>query len=145
MIDIHDSDGRLRVAESRLHNPMSDRDSRLLADFEKQLLSDGLTPIRISKYLDILRRASGMLGKPFEDATVDDIKNLVCRIERSGYSPWAKHDYKVALKRFYKWLKGNDEGYPPEVKWIKTTLKARDELLPEDLLTEEVMRLVEAS
>ncbi len=31
------------------------------------------------------------------------------------------------------------------MKWIKTTLKAKDELLPEELLTEEeVMKLVEA-
>lgn len=144
-IDIHDSEGRLRMAENRLHNPMSEKDRKLLADFEKQLLSEGLTPIRVSKYLDILRRISDMLGKSFEEVTVNDIKSLVCRIERSDYSPWTKHDYKVALKRFYKWFKGNNQEYPPEVKWIKTTLKARDELLPEDLLTEEeVMRLVEA-
>ncbi|MEM1558202.1 MAG: site-specific integrase [Candidatus Bathyarchaeia archaeon] len=144
-IDIHDADGRLRMAESRLHNPMDKRDKRLLVEFERQLLSEGITPIRVSKYLDILRRISDMLGKPFEEATAEDIKGLVYRIERSDYSPWTKHDYKVALKRFYKWFKGGNQEYPPEVKWIKTTLKARDELLPEDLLTEEeVMRLVEA-
>ncbi len=115
-------------------------------EFERQLLSEGLTPIRVSKYLDTLRRIADMLNKPFEEATVDDIKDLVYRIERSDYSPWTKHDYKVALKRFYKWLKGNNEEYPPEVKWIKTTLKAKDELLPEDLLTEEeVMTLVNAA
>jgi hypothetical protein len=36
----------------------------------------------------------------------------------------------VILKRFYKWLKGNDEYYPPEVAWIKTTLKDKDKPLP---------------
>jgi site-specific recombinase XerD/ribosomal protein L40E len=145
-VDIHDSEGRLARAEGRLHNPMSERDKQLLVEFEKQLLSEGLTAIRVSKYLDTLRRIADMLGKPFEEATVEDIKDLVYRIERSGYSPWTKHDYKVALKRFYKWLKGGNEDYPPEVKWIKTTLKAKDEILPEDLLTEEdVMRLVNAA
>lgn len=143
-IDIHDSEGRLGRAEVKLHNPMSERDRRLLVEFERQLLSEGITPIRVAKYLDTLRRISGMLGKPFEEATVEDIKDLVYRVERSGYSPWTKHDYKVALKKFYKWLKGGE--YPPEVKWVKTTLKAKDGLLPEDLLTEEeVMRLVNAA
>lgn len=144
-IDIHDYEGRLKKAELKLHNPMNERDRGLLKEFEGQLLSEGLTAARVSKYLDTLRRISDMLGKPFEEVTVDDIKSLVYRVERSDYSPWTKHDYKVALKRFYKWLKGRGEEYPPEVKWIKTTLKAGDELLPEDLLTEEeVMRLVEA-
>ncbi len=70
---------------------------------------------------------------------------MVYRIERSDYSPWTKHDYKVALKRFYRWLKDGGEEYPEEVKWIRTTLTARDELLPEELLMEEeVMRLVDA-
>jgi len=81
----------------------------------------------------------------FDAATKSDIEDLVFKIERSDYSPWTKRDYKVVLKRFYRWLKGNDEEYPEEIKWIKTTLKAKDELLPEDLLTEdEVMKLVEA-
>ena len=64
-------------------------------------------------------------------------------IEKKDYSAWTKHDYKVTIKRFYKWLKGNDETYPEEVKWIKTTLKKQDIVLPEELLTEEeIKRLV---
>ncbi|MBS7612227.1 tyrosine-type recombinase/integrase [Candidatus Bathyarchaeota archaeon] len=144
-VDIHDYEGRLRLAEKAIHNPLPKRSRELLEEYEKQLLSEGLSAVRVAKYLYILRRIADMLDKPFEEATVEDIKDLVYRIERGDYSPWTKHDYKVALKRFYKWLKGNNEEYPPEVKWIKTTLKARDELLPEDLLTEEdVMRLVNA-
>ncbi|MEM2751143.1 MAG: tyrosine-type recombinase/integrase, partial [Nitrososphaerales archaeon] len=68
---------------------------------------------------------------------------MVYKIERKDYSPFTKHDYKVVLKKFYKWLCGGEE-YPEQVKWIKTTLKMKDELLPEDLLTEdEVMKLVD--
>jgi site-specific recombinase XerD len=37
-------------------------------------------------------------------------------------------------------LKGDDEEYPPEVKWIKTTLKRKDCLLPKNLLTEEEIK-----
>ena len=67
-------------------------------------------------------------------------------IEKRDYSAWTKHDYKVIIKRFYKWLKGNDETYPDEVKWIKTTLKKKDVVLPEELLSEnDIKRLVDSA
>ncbi|RLG70969.1 MAG: hypothetical protein DRO11_05300 [Methanobacteriota archaeon] len=50
-----------------------------------------------------------MLGKDFDKATKEDIERLVKRLERSDYSAWTKHDYKVALKRFYRWLNGGEE------------------------------------
>ena len=137
--------GRLVAAERRLHNPLSERNCELILEFERKLLSEGLTSVRVEKYIEKLRKIGEALGKDFDKVTKRDIEDFVYRVERSDYSPWIKHDYKVVLKRFYKWLKGGDEEYPEEVKWIKTTLKAKDELLPEDLLTEdEVMKLIEA-
>jgi site-specific recombinase XerD len=147
-IDIHGYEGRLRAVERRLWegNPLSERDAEVLRMFERQLLSEGLSAGRVAKYLHHLKVVAEMLGKPFEEATREDIEEVVRRIEASDYSPFTKKDFKVALKRLYKWLKGGNEEYPPEVRWIKTTLRARDELLPEDLLTEEeVIKLVEAA
>jgi integrase len=145
LVDIHNYWGMLVAAEKRLHNPLSERNRELILEFEKKLISKGLSTPSIAKYVGTLTKIGGILGKDFDAATKRDIEDLVFKIERSDRSPWTKHTYKVILKRFYKWLKGGDEEYPEEVKWIKTTLKARDELLPEDLLTEEeVMRLVEA-
>jgi len=64
------------------------------------------------------------------------------KIQEKDYSPWTKHQYKVILKRFYKWLKGNDEEYPPEVKWIKCVMKKTEQKLPGEgeLLTEEEIK-----
>jgi site-specific recombinase XerD/ribosomal protein L40E len=145
VIDIHNFRGRLEAAERRLHNPLSERNRELILEFERKLLSEGLTGVRVEKYVEKLRKIGEALGKDFDKVTKKDVEDFIYKIERSDYSPWTKHDYKVILKRFYKWLKGKGEEYPEEVKWIKTTLKAKDELLPEDLLTEdEVTRLVEA-
>ena len=117
----------------------------MILGFERKLVSEGLSLARVEKYVEKLRRMGEMLGKDFDAATKPDVEELVAKIEGGDYSPWTKHDYKVTLKRFYKWLKGEDKEYPEEVKWIRTTLKAKDELLPEELLTEEeVMRLVDA-
>lgn len=61
-------------------------------------------------------------------------------------------DYKVMLKRFYKWLR-MEEGqklgknvYPDEVEWISTTMKNNRKKLPDELLTiEDVKKLAEAA
>jgi len=142
--DIYGQERLLKHAETSLHNPLSERNIRLIRDFEKALFSKGLSAARVKKYLDHLRKIGEWLGKNLDEAEKEDIEELVYKIERSNYSPYTKHDYRVVLKRFYRWLR-KSEDYPEEVKWIRTTLKMKDELLPEDLLSEEeVMKLVEA-
>jgi len=142
-IDIHDFRGRLEKCERRLHNPISDRNRELIGAFEKKLFSEGLSAARVEKYLDKLKIIAERLGKDLDEVRREDLEGFIYCLERSDYSPFTKKDFKLVLKRFYRWLKGGDEVYPEEVAWIKTTLKARDEVLPEDLLTEEeVMKLV---
>jgi site-specific recombinase XerD len=146
-IDIHDFDSRIVRSERLVEacNPISARNADLIRRFEYHGFSAGLSKARISKYVYTLRKIAEWLDKDFDAADRGDIERLVTQLERSDYSPWTKHDYKVAIKRFYKWLNG-DEEYPSSVKWIKTTFKAKDELLPEDLLDEEeVMQLVNAA
>jgi len=142
--DIYGHEHLLKCAEMCLHNPLSKRNVELIRLFERGLFSEGLSAARVKKYLDHLRKVGEWLGKSFDEAERRDIEEVVYKIERSDYSPYTKHDYKVVLKRFYRWLR-RSEDYPEEVKWIRTTLKVKDELLPEDLLSEEeVMKLVEA-
>jgi hypothetical protein len=54
-----------------------------------------------------------------------------------NFSQGTIHGYKVTLKRFYRWLEGDDEEYPRKVRWIKTngdTMRIQE---PEQLLTFE--------
>ncbi|MFQ5406020.1 MAG: tyrosine-type recombinase/integrase [Candidatus Micrarchaeia archaeon] len=47
---------------------------------------------------------------------------------------------------FYKWLKGDDETFPPEIAWLKPKLKNNARKLPEELLTQdEVLRIAQAA
>jgi len=146
-IDVHGFKLRLERAERLVEarNPLSGKNSELIKRFEDSCFSDGLSEARVVKYLQSLRKIGEWLGKGFDEATKADLERLVNGLERSDYSAWTKHDYKVALKKFYRWLNGGDD-YPQEVKWIKTTLKSKDAILPDHLLTEEeVMKLVEAA
>ena len=128
------------VGETRGHHispcdlPMENRAH--IIDFYNNCTSEGLGIERTLHYLQILPRLASMLSKDFADADEKDIKAICSTIETSDYAESTKHDYKVTLKKFYRWLRGSDE-YPPEVKWIKCTIKNGNHKLPEEVLTED--------
>ncbi|RLI25385.1 hypothetical protein DRO58_06455 [Candidatus Bathyarchaeota archaeon] len=104
----------------------------------------GYSKARILKYLETLIKIAKLLGKPFSEARKEDIVEVVRKIEESDYSEWTKHDYKVILRIFYRWLRRSEE-YPEEVRWIKVK-RGKLSKLPEELLTvEDVRRLVDAA
>lgn len=84
------------------------------------------------------------LNKSFRKAAKEDIVTVMQKIEGKGFAAWTLQNYKIALKKFYKWLKpqSNSREYPKEVAWIKTTIKDKDRKLPEEMLTtDEVKKL----
>lgn len=132
-----------RLKETTELNPS---DQQLILEFHNDSLALGLSKTRSIKYLSILPHLSKMLKIGFKEAKKEHLKELIADLERTNYSNWTKKDYKIVLRRFYKWLKGNDEEYPDEVKWIKASFRNEKHKLPEDLLTEdEVKRLVQAT
>ena len=141
------SEKRLEKALKSVENaediPREDRDA--IVRFCLDCLAEGMSKARVVKYAFTLKTLARMLGKGFGNATKDDVKQLVARIELSRYSPWTKRDFKVALRKFYRWLKGTGD-YPEEVEWMKVSVRGWCRLMPEEILTEEeVWRLVGAA
>ena len=122
-----------------------------IANFLKHVSAEiGL--VRLDFYYHRLSRLSYLLGMDFAMASEDNIRALVRKLDtfehKKGckYQGWSKTCIKVALKRFYKWLEGNDEEYPKKVRWIKAAEKSYRTKKPEELLTEsEVWELVKAA
>jgi integrase/ribosomal protein L40E len=143
--DIHNKSGELartleRIKESK---EITERNKIVINDFYNFCVAQGLSLGRILSYVALLMRISLILKKDFESVNRDNIINLVQNIESKGYSLASKRDYKITLKKFYKWLRKTDE-YPEEVKWIKSTI--RNHKFPEELLTqEEVKKLIEVA
>lgn len=137
-MDIHGYGERL---ERELHYLEQDKSSKANKDLIRRFYADnlvaGLSKPRLVKLMEVARCTSRMLGKDFSAATIDDLKGVVAQIEGKDWSVWTKVSYRTVLKKFYKWYRGNNEEYPPEVKWIKTTLKKKDipVLSQEDLIT----------
>jgi site-specific recombinase XerD len=124
---------------------ISKENKDLIIDFHRYCFAEGLSIPRVIFYTKNLRYIARLLGKPFKDATKEDMIDLLQKIERADYSEWTKQGYKVTLKKFYRWLRGTQED-PEEVRWIKTNVKNNNHLLPEEILTkEEVLRLADAT
>jgi len=121
-----------------------DVNGQTILSYYRTRVAEGLSLARLIKYLNTLKMISRRLNKPFTECRKEDIIGLIASLEQDDLSPWTKRDYKVVLKRFYKWLRDSDS--PPEVSWIKASARVRNNLVKEKLLTpEEVNRLAETA
>lgn len=127
-------------------NSLGKENSETILRFHKLLIAEGLGLARQIKHLWTLRRIATLLNKPFTEATKDDMIDFVAKIERQEYSEWTKRDYKIILKRFYKWLRGCEDEYPPEVRWIRARHNVSNGLQKKDLLTiDDVERIANSA
>ena len=141
--DIHRTNRKLELAIKTIESGhISKQNKDIILKFHDYAFSIGLSKKRILKYLHSLLKIAQWLEVPLENAPKEDIMKLVRKIEQEDYSEWTKHDYKVIIKRFYKWMDG-DEEYPDNVRWIKTTFRKNKRKLPEELITkQEVEKMI---
>lgn len=119
--------------------------AEILFKYYRSRVAEGISLARMIKCLSTLKLISKSLKKQFTEATKDDMVDLVARIEERNISQWTKRDYKIVLKRFYKWLR-DSEDYPPEVRWIRASNNIPNKLQKKDLLTvEEIQKIAECA
>ena len=144
---VHNPSKRYEYALKRLSkSSIVDENKEHIERFAKSCLAEGIGKLRVVKYIYTLIKVAEILNKDFMKASKEDIEQVVYEIESRDFSEWTKHDYRITIKKFYKWLKGDGEEYPPEVKWIKSKRNGKNHKLPEELITlDEVKALVEAA
>jgi len=134
-----------KMQKIRSNSRLTANNLLILERFKDHCIAEGMSPRRILKYLNYLSQDAAVLGKDFEKAAKEDIERLVAEIEKSSWAEWTKYDNKVMLKKFYKWLEGEDETFPKKVSWLKAKIKNNKLIEPHDLLTdEEVKKMLEA-
>jgi len=114
---------------------------------------------RCLKYIHILKKVSTWLNKPFDEVAQKDMEALIESLESDRYTSdligkngkvikrkklahSTKLDYKKAIRKFYKWLLGNNDHFPELVDWIDTYDIPRE---VSALTRDEVERLADAS
>jgi len=149
-ICIHDFEKQYeRELERFKELDISKKNRDIVLRFKDVCLLNGLSKSRIVRYFRFFVFLFKFFKKDLDKAKKEDIEHIVAVINsKKSFSPVSKHDCKVMLKRFYKWLKGNDEHYPEEVRWISISLKRHEKRLVGDgeLITQEdVAKLIKAS
>jgi len=146
--DAHDYKRRLETVLAQIISDpaIPERNKEAISKFQENCFIEGISVGRITRYLYDLRHISKWLGKEFENATKEDIRSLIGRIEKETfkkngqdipYQESTKRDFRITIKKFYKWLR-ESEDYPEEVKWIKSTGRKCERIkLPEEMLSEE--------
>lgn len=139
--------GHRKTAEERLISVTNTQNKSDLLKFVAYLRANNKSKARIDKYSWILVNVSYWLNNNFKKAEKEDIEKVVVKIESSDYTPWTKHDYKAAIKTFYKWLEGDNEEFPKKVRWIKPKLKLiKTTVGASDILKkDEVVKMIEVS
>jgi len=130
-----------RASEALAASDISDENrQRILAFIRHKKIAENIGIARQTKYLHYLRIMAELLRKNFDEASAEDIEDLLekayCRPVKRGEtikeaSASTKRDIAVILKTFYRWLKKKDN--PDEVAWIKP-IKVEHPILGPDTL-----------
>ena len=116
----------------------------LIEEFIKDQQANSIGKRRIEKYGQILRitRKKYYL-EDYKKLDTESLKDIIRSIEAdSSHKVWTKHDYKVVIRKFARWLNSK---YSKSIDTSFIKIGVKDEhKLPEELLTpEEIEKLVE--
>jgi len=133
-----------RNIEKILANPGINKANReILKKYDTHAKFQRLTIGTRSQRLITLQQLALFVKKDFKAMTKKDIEDYFSSLGELQPKTWSTKG--AFIKSFFKWLHNSDH-YPPNVKWINTTVQNRNRKLPSDLLTKaEVMAMVEAA
>jgi hypothetical protein len=151
MRDLYHRQDRLTYWIRRVHTDLEEPDRtevlKLIGDMQDRERAI-LWIIRCITALLLIRK---QLGKPFRNATKDDIRSILKWMEQKSYKASTNEKFRQILKLFYKTIYGNSEYYPEQVKWFSVkvakekTGKETSMDMAEYLEEEEVQKLVESA
>ena len=126
------------IAAIRDNKALSKNTIKTVLEYAEYMKANGLTDRTINKNLYCLATFLKTIGsKDVLKLTKADIEKSMATLERSAYSAKTKQNVKITVRAFYKHMLGQDEYFPPIVRWIKTSITASKKYMPDDILTEQ--------
>ncbi len=126
-----------RLESSSLTEDIKDAIKKFLKDVK---FKDNLTENRLYFYAVRLRKLAEMIPDSFLNPTENDLKNVLDKISKkrhndgNAFSENTIEDYKIAMRRFYKWHLADDMDVPKIVKWIKKKRITNRDIKPDSLV-----------
>lgn len=119
------------------------RNREFVLSFVRDLKLQGRTRSRQLFYVLRFSNLGPVCDKDFDQMDKEDIKKLVEWIQdKQEWANNTKADHKLCIKRFYKWLEGEDEEYPRKVSWIRPKYDGPKKLAQQDLVSEDELHLL---
>lgn len=140
---VHNYDKRLKWLLNGIQSNKrcSKVNSQYLIDFHNYLFAEGLSIPRVVKYLRLLSKIDEQINKDFKLVGKQDIINYLTWLETSKYSELTKKDFKIGLKKFYKWMYNGK--LPEFMSWVKCTVKNSRRMIPQEILSaDEVLSMI---
>jgi len=123
---------------------LGSRNSAVCRAFIGFLLASGLSHARACAYIDTFLTFGRRVRKNFEDVSREDVEGFFKWLKENGYRDGTISSMAAKLKRFYKWLLGDDDHYPPQVSWLKAN-SVKNKLPREILSVEEIKAMANAA
>ena len=149
-ITIHDFDKGLDHTLRTIESELSESNASLIKEYDREMTRRSLARGTRLKHLLIVLSLTRMLQKDWNDATKQDIEELVYQFIQK-FSPDGKEthhtwDHKKILKIFFRWAKlgsrdFKEVGNPDETKWIRLN-RVKNGIVREQLITEQDMSLI---
>ena len=129
------------IVAIRDNRDLSANTRKAVLEYGEHMKANGLTDRTINKNLYCLATFLKTIGsKDVLKLTREDVEKSMATLERSAYAAKTKQNVKITVRAFYKHLLGQDEYFPPLVRWIKTSITASKKYTPDDILTEQDIR-----
>jgi len=148
VIDIHEYGKKIEKKLVSCAEYFKTPNGLVLLDFIDYLRAKCYSEARILKYLDMLPRIDGIICKVngvcssilWRDVSKEQVIRYISFVECNKlWSAETKMCYRSVVKRFYKWLEGDDKEFPSKVSFIVSHVKKKDQRMikPEECYTEE--------
>ncbi|HRZ85401.1 MAG TPA: site-specific integrase [Candidatus Paceibacterota bacterium] len=110
------------------NNKILDVNKKHILNFYRFLEAEGKKPARRLAYLQRITPVAEIAKKDLEKIKDrKEVEGIMREIYTRNYADWTIKGIIVAIKYFYRWLRGTDDGiYPEEVRWIKMTREIRN-------------------
>ena len=121
---------------------------KFLRDFMQFLRAQGKKPRTSLRFIYTLTKILPEIpgNKPLLKCSKEDIIQIVDKINAMPLSEATKTKCKITLKVVFKHFVGEDEYYPKEVRWIKTSSKDTNQILPSNLLSnDDIAKLLQST
>jgi site-specific recombinase XerD len=119
---------------------------KIMQDFAYYLISLGIGEFSIMRHLGNISYFFEVFDLPtknIEDITKEDVQKVIAKLMADkNVSLHKRRRLLLSVKKAFKYLLGNNVTYPPSVAWVTTNYSQNKEKLPEELLSEDEIKLM---